>query len=74
MINQHSFVEYETANDLKQAVEKIDGRDFKGSTIRCIEDVCGHCSWYFIRSSSCILDPTGAPTRPLPIALAPYAS
>ncbi|KAI9653800.1 MAG: hypothetical protein M1831_005667 [Alyxoria varia] len=33
------FVEYETSPDLKAAVEKIDGREFKGATIRCIEDV-----------------------------------
>lgn len=33
------FVEYETGSDLKTAVEKIDGQDFKGNTIRAIEDV-----------------------------------
>ncbi|KAL9081773.1 MAG: hypothetical protein Q9159_007047 [Coniocarpon cinnabarinum] len=33
------FVEYETQGDLKQAVEKIDGREFKGSTIHAIEDI-----------------------------------
>ncbi|KAK8192708.1 hypothetical protein M8818_007880 [Zalaria obscura] len=33
------FVEYETANDLAQAVEKLDNREFKGVTVRCISDV-----------------------------------
>jgi len=33
------FVEYETAADLKNAVEKLDGRDFKDNTVRCVQDV-----------------------------------
>lgn len=33
------FVEFETANDLKTAVEKLDGREFKGSRVSCIADV-----------------------------------
>lgn len=35
----HSFVEYETAQDLITAVEKLDNSDFKGSPVRCIADV-----------------------------------
>ena len=34
-----SFVEFETANDLKTAVDKLDNREFKGSTVRCVADV-----------------------------------
>lgn len=34
------FVEFETAADLKVAVEKLDNQDFKGSNVRCIADVC----------------------------------
>ncbi|KAF2500141.1 hypothetical protein BU16DRAFT_534768 [Lophium mytilinum] len=33
------FVEYETAADLKNAVEKLDNREFKGQQVRCIQDV-----------------------------------
>jgi hypothetical protein len=33
------FVEFETANDLKTAIEKLDGRDFKGSRVSCVADV-----------------------------------
>ena len=33
------FVEYETAADLKQAVEKLDGQEFKGNTVHCVADV-----------------------------------
>ncbi|GAB7363114.1 hypothetical protein MBLNU230_g3405t1 [Neophaeotheca triangularis] len=32
------FVEYETAADLATAVEKLDNRDFKNTTVRCISD------------------------------------
>lgn len=34
-----SFVEFESANDLKAAVEKLDGREFKGSRVTCTADV-----------------------------------
>lgn len=34
-----SFVEFETAADLKSAVEKLDGREFKGVTVHCTADV-----------------------------------
>lgn len=34
-----SFVEFETAADLKSAVEKLDGREFKGQRVTCIADV-----------------------------------
>ncbi|RMJ25741.1 hypothetical protein PHISP_03387 [Aspergillus sp. HF37] len=33
------FVEFETAGDLKTAVEKLDGREFKGSRVTCISDI-----------------------------------
>ncbi|KAF4122142.1 RNA recognition motif [Geosmithia morbida] len=33
------FVEFESAVDLRTAVEKLDGREFKGSRVQCIEDV-----------------------------------
>ncbi|KAF2843326.1 hypothetical protein M501DRAFT_994222, partial [Patellaria atrata CBS 101060] len=32
------FVEYETANDLRSAVEKLDNREFKGQAVRCVAD------------------------------------
>ncbi|KAI9832901.1 MAG: hypothetical protein M1819_003931 [Sarea resinae] len=32
------FVEYESAADLRTAVEKLDGREFKGSPVRCVDD------------------------------------
>ncbi|KAF2148205.1 hypothetical protein K461DRAFT_208596, partial [Myriangium duriaei CBS 260.36] len=32
------FVEYETADDLASAVEKLDGSDFKGGPVQCISD------------------------------------
>ena len=35
-----SFVEFETATDLKTAVEKLDGREFKGVRVTCVADVC----------------------------------
>ncbi|KAJ5235644.1 uncharacterized protein N7469_004812 [Penicillium citrinum] len=36
------FVEFETANDLKTAVEKLDQREFKGSRVTCIADIQSH--------------------------------
>jgi len=33
-----SFVEFETAADLKTAVEKLDGREFKGARVTCTAD------------------------------------
>jgi hypothetical protein len=35
----HRFVEFETAADLKTAVEKLDGQTFKGATVHCTADV-----------------------------------
>ncbi|KAI9831828.1 MAG: hypothetical protein M1826_002860 [Phylliscum demangeonii] len=32
-------VEYETAADLRSAVEKLDGREFKGSRVTCVADI-----------------------------------
>lgn len=32
------FVEFETASDLKVAVEKLDNQDFKGANVRCTAD------------------------------------
>jgi hypothetical protein len=37
--NAFSFVEFETSADLKTAVEKLDGREFKGVTVQCTPDV-----------------------------------
>ncbi|ODA82247.1 hypothetical protein RJ55_00754 [Drechmeria coniospora] len=34
-----SFVEFETADDLRAAVEKLDGREFKGSQVQCAADI-----------------------------------
>ncbi|KAF2145183.1 uncharacterized protein K452DRAFT_316282, partial [Aplosporella prunicola CBS 121167] len=33
------FVEYETAVDLRNAVEKLDNREFKGQAVRCVQDI-----------------------------------
>ncbi|KEZ43000.1 hypothetical protein SAPIO_CDS5458 [Scedosporium apiospermum] len=33
------FVEFETAADLKTAVDKLDGREFKGNAVSCISDI-----------------------------------
>lgn len=32
-------MEFETAADLKSAVEKLDGREFKGARVTCTADV-----------------------------------
>jgi len=34
-----SFVEFETAQDLNTAVEKLDGREFKEKTVTCVANV-----------------------------------
>jgi hypothetical protein len=39
MLSLLSFVEFETGADLKTAVEKLDGREFKSATIHCSQDV-----------------------------------
>lgn len=39
----NSFVEFETAADLKKAVEALDGREFKDQRVTCIANV-GHPS------------------------------
>jgi hypothetical protein len=41
------FVEFETANDLKTAVEKLDQREFKGSRVTCVADVRSPFSFLF---------------------------
>ncbi|KAL8975449.1 MAG: hypothetical protein Q9197_000304 [Variospora fuerteventurae] len=38
------FVEFETAADLKVAVEKLDNNDFKGATVRCTADTRSHAT------------------------------
>ena len=38
------FVEFETKEDLKAAVEKLDGRDYKGAPVVCRQDVSSY-SW-----------------------------
>ena len=37
--NSARFVEFETAGDLKIAVDKLDNQDFKGASVRCVADV-----------------------------------
>ena len=37
--NSARFVEFETAGDLKIAVDKLDNQDFKGASVRCLADV-----------------------------------
>ena len=37
--NGARFVEFETAGDLKIAVDKLDNQDFKGASVRCLADV-----------------------------------
>ena len=39
VINSVRFVEFETAGDLKVAVDKLDNQDFKGASVRCLADV-----------------------------------
>ncbi|PNY23106.1 Pre-mRNA-splicing factor srp2 [Tolypocladium capitatum] len=36
--NGRGFVEFETAADLRTAVEKLDGREFKGNRVECVAD------------------------------------
>ncbi|RBQ78830.1 hypothetical protein VDGD_10099 [Verticillium dahliae] len=36
--NGRGFVEFETAADLRTAVEKLDGREFKGKPVNCVAD------------------------------------
>lgn len=38
-VSSTRFVEFETANDLKTAVEKLDQREFKGARVNCVADV-----------------------------------
>ena len=40
LTNVCRFVEFETAGDLKVAVDKLDNQEFKGANVRCIADVC----------------------------------
>ena len=40
LTNSARFVEFETAGDLKVAVDKLDNQDFKGASVRCLADVC----------------------------------
>ncbi|KAI0396599.1 hypothetical protein F5Y17DRAFT_91602 [Xylariaceae sp. FL0594] len=37
--NGRGFVEFETAADLKTAVEKLDNREFKGQQVTCVADI-----------------------------------
>lgn len=39
MLIHRRFVEFESAADMKVAVDKLDGSEFKGSNVRCIPDV-----------------------------------
>jgi hypothetical protein len=38
-LTETRFVEYETLADLRQAVEKLDNREFKGQAVHCVSDV-----------------------------------
>ena len=38
-----SFVEFETAADLRTAVEKLDNREFKGQRVTCVANVRSMC-------------------------------
>lgn len=38
-VNSARFVEFETAGDLKVAVDKLDNQEFKGASVRCLADV-----------------------------------
>ncbi|KAI0429624.1 hypothetical protein F5Y09DRAFT_342511 [Xylaria sp. FL1042] len=40
--NGRGFVEFETAADLKTAVEKLDNREFKGQRVSCVADISLH--------------------------------
>ena len=42
ILTRYRFVEFETAADLKTAVEKLDNQEFKGATVRCTADVWFH--------------------------------
>ena len=48
------FVEFETAADLKTAVDKLDNQEFKGATVRCTADV-SHIQCIFAASKLTIL-------------------
>ena len=39
VVNSDRFVEFETAGDLKIAVDKLDNQEFKGASVRCLADV-----------------------------------
>lgn len=39
LVNSARFVEFETAGDLKVAVDKLDNQEFKGASVRCLADV-----------------------------------
>jgi hypothetical protein len=39
-LTSHRFVEFETAADLRTAVEKLDHQEFKNSRVTCVADVC----------------------------------
>lgn len=70
------FVEFETKEDLKAAVEKLDGRDYKGVPVVCRQDV-STCSWVLLDISLIVFaDPRrAARLQPwLPSAIAPTSS
>ncbi|KAJ0363941.1 hypothetical protein COL154_005228 [Colletotrichum chrysophilum] len=53
--NGRGFVEFETAADLRTAVEKLDGREFKGNRVTCVADLT-----HFIRPNPICLLATSA--------------
>lgn len=64
LLTFYSFVEYETAADLASAVEKLDNSEFKGSTVRCISDVCFTLSEYGEMSHAYTFQPQSEIPRP----------
>ena len=57
-------MEYETSADLRNATEKLDNRDFKGQSVRCIADVSFKNSRYD-QWRALYLDLGGTTARPI---------
>ena len=67
-----SFVEFETAADLRNAVEKLDSREFKGQRVTCVANVSPPTNLFirmayshFARRSLMFLEATGLGLAPL---------
>lgn len=58
MLTFFSFVEFETAADLKKAVEALDGREFKEARVTCVANVgIPHMLIVFLQDTHQITDP-----------------